>query len=351
MREHPVPQNVTSYEFHLVGNMTLKQFLELAAGCVLGLLVYSTNLPNIIKLPIIITLVAIGAMIAFVPFEGRPLDQWFIALIRAIYRPTEFYWKKSAPIPSFFEYTAGKNVRTEEEFDLSPYKHQRILDYISSLPTQPPLSQLDQQESSQISAVMNLFDQVSIQTTQLDVVPEFQKPNFTPTQHRLTPITQLQSAEQTTITSTIQIPEMPAVVVEASAEVSTPSKSTSVAPEQTTVFSTTQSQNQILSSAQQITTSTQLPFPKKPTQPNVVVGMVFDQIGNIVDQAIVEIIDSQGMPVRAVRTNSIGQFYITTPLKDGHYTVSVEKVGVRFSPEQLHLCNTLLDPLEIRAVA
>ena len=41
MQQHPVPQNVTQYQFRLVGDMTLKQFLELAGGMLLAYLIYA----------------------------------------------------------------------------------------------------------------------------------------------------------------------------------------------------------------------------------------------------------------------------------------------------------------------
>jgi hypothetical protein len=77
--------------------------------------------------------------------------------------------------------------------------------------------------------------------------------------------------------------------------------------------------------------------------------MVFDQTGNLADNAIVEITDLEGMPARAVRTNKIGQFFISTPLKDGEYYVKVEKEGILFPTQKLTLNNTILEPLEIRA--
>ena len=36
MDAHPIPQNVTSFQFKLVGEMTLKQFLYLATGMVIA---------------------------------------------------------------------------------------------------------------------------------------------------------------------------------------------------------------------------------------------------------------------------------------------------------------------------
>jgi hypothetical protein len=38
MKEHPIPQDITNYRFHIVGSMTLKQFGECAAGVIIALI-------------------------------------------------------------------------------------------------------------------------------------------------------------------------------------------------------------------------------------------------------------------------------------------------------------------------
>ncbi|KKR52786.1 MAG: hypothetical protein UT88_C0021G0001, partial [Candidatus Woesebacteria bacterium GW2011_GWD2_40_19] len=38
MEQHPIPQNISSYQFRLVGDMTLKQFFQLAGGFLVGLI-------------------------------------------------------------------------------------------------------------------------------------------------------------------------------------------------------------------------------------------------------------------------------------------------------------------------
>ena len=98
MIEHPIPQNISSYQFHLVGDMTLKQFLELAGGVLLAWLIWSAALPAIIKWPLSIFAAISGFAMAFLPVEERPLDQWIIAFFTAIYRPTLFSWKKTKTI-------------------------------------------------------------------------------------------------------------------------------------------------------------------------------------------------------------------------------------------------------------
>lgn len=368
MQEHPVPQNVTSYEFHLIGNMTLKQFLELSAGCVLGLVVYSTNLPGVIKWPLIILAVAIGAFAAFVPFEGRPLDQWFYAFIKAIYRPTEFYWKKSEEIPDYFTFTVTTK-HVEAEFDLSPYKQQRIKEYISSLPAEAELAPLDALEQQRLGSVMTLFQQVTVD--QVQVTAKTEKPDLTSQVRTLQPLQHLVQTEQTLPASETQVvqsanptsePQLNTTIIPQSATIAT-DKSYAEEQQKLSVASLPQQSDtvQVFSSSsqdftapittQQAQTSDALPFPQKPTQPNVIVGMVFDSQGNSVDNAIVEITDTNGMPVRAVKTNLVGQFFITTPLNNGNYFINIEKAGSTFPTIELALENTLVDPLDIRASA
>ena len=95
MQQHPIPQNVTQYQFRLVGDMTLKQFLELAGGMVLAYLFFASNLIFIVKWPLVILSLLFGAGLAFFPIEDRPLDQWITNFIKAIYQPTRFTWQKT----------------------------------------------------------------------------------------------------------------------------------------------------------------------------------------------------------------------------------------------------------------
>src|SRR6266404_3024588 len=106
--QHPVPQNISSYQFHLVGDMTLKQFLELAAGVVVGVILYATGLPGIIKWPLIGISVIFGAALAFVPLEERPLEQWVVAFFRSVYSPTLFHWEKNDATKYFQEEPDGQ---------------------------------------------------------------------------------------------------------------------------------------------------------------------------------------------------------------------------------------------------
>lgn len=94
IEQHPIPQDVSGYKFRLVGEMTLQQFIWLAAGIIIALIIYSSPLPFFFKYPIATIFACLGAGIAFIPIEGRPLDKWLIAFIKSIYAPTLFVWQK-----------------------------------------------------------------------------------------------------------------------------------------------------------------------------------------------------------------------------------------------------------------
>jgi hypothetical protein len=49
-----------------------------------------------------------------------------------------------------------------------------------------------------------------------------------------------------------------------------------------------------------------------------------------------------------MKTNSLGQFYTSTPLSPGTYIIEVDKMGVNFAPQQIVVNDTILSPIELR---
>lgn len=95
MEQHAVPQDITGFQFKLVGDWTLKQFGELAFGIIIAYIIASTSWHPLIKWPLTVLFGLLGIGLAFVPIEERPLDIWIINFFRAIYKPTYYIWKKS----------------------------------------------------------------------------------------------------------------------------------------------------------------------------------------------------------------------------------------------------------------
>ena len=99
MEQHPIPRQITSFEFKLIGFMTLKQFLYLVLFMPLG---YIASV--IFPLPFVNVLVglavaALGVALAFLPVNDRPLDIWIRNIWKRLNSPTQFtYHKHNQPI-------------------------------------------------------------------------------------------------------------------------------------------------------------------------------------------------------------------------------------------------------------
>lgn len=397
MREHPIPQDITSYRFHIIGSMTLKQFGELALGVIIAMIFYKTNLVFPIKWFFILASVGMGAAAAFVPIEERPLDHWIITFFRIMYKPTQFFWRKMPTIPAPFLYEPSSAITNQApELDLTPVRRDRIKQYLQSVKT-PALQNAE--EVDQNSRIQNILETFKTQpvTTVSTVKHVEQKPDLsvrvrkmrtdtvipptTSTEVTLftapplempvpTPQTDLQMdtvpgdtlpSETTTHPqpgiSEVVIPEQQAITIEnAHAAAVEPLLSTpaAVAPIGDRAYIPTQqpaaTPDPTMAQAAPASFNTQLPFPTTPDIPNKLVGMVLSPTAELITDAIVEIHAADGTILRAVKTNALGQFFISTPLTDGQYTLVVEKDGVAFEPQHITLTGGIVPPIEVRSI-
>ncbi len=152
MESHPIPQQISSYQFRLVGNMTLKQFFQLGGGALVAVLIYATNLYPLIKWPLILISVSLGAALAFLPFEERPLSRWILAFFRSIYAPTVYIWKKEANYQFFQEETTSSPVQP------APVEKQ-LEEYLQKVPNEAEgsVSKLESSEKSLLKRFTDLF--------------------------------------------------------------------------------------------------------------------------------------------------------------------------------------------------
>ena len=137
MQEHLIPQDISNYKFHLIGELDLKQFGECMAGVIIAVIVNQMSWPDIIKWPIMIASVGIGLLAAFVPIGGQPVSHWIIIFFKALFSPTKFYWRKQTVIPSYFTYELPANNRefleANSTFNDSPARKHKALAYFSTL--------------------------------------------------------------------------------------------------------------------------------------------------------------------------------------------------------------------------
>ncbi len=306
MDQHPVPQNISSYEFRLVGDMTLKQFFQLAGGIAVGLLFYRSPFPFFIKYPFAFISVLGGILLAFVPLQGRPFSQWIMAFIKAVYSPTEFFWH---PDP-----VAVTAPPTAPEVEAQPIKPE----------VTNPLDQLETQMVSKFTELFNSVTHHSVPPISTPPVIERSVPPPSPTPAPL-PQTPLPEPKMSTPFYASNRQFLEAVGLTPAARY-TPLTGSEYITNSLSVFT--------------------------PTQPNILAGIVVDGSGQIIEGAILEIAEkASGLPVRALRSNKLGQFQIATPLPNGEYVITTDKDGFLFDPLVIVTSGQIIQPIEIKAKA
>lgn len=97
-----MPRQITSFEFKLIGFMTLHQFLYLIISFPLGFIVYKLFPIPIINIALGAVVALFGVALAFLPINERPLDVWIKNLIRRLNSPTQYlYHKNNSPLTIF----------------------------------------------------------------------------------------------------------------------------------------------------------------------------------------------------------------------------------------------------------
>ncbi|MDO8741838.1 MAG: PrgI family protein [Candidatus Roizmanbacteria bacterium] len=103
MEQHPIPRQITSFEFKLIGFLTIKQFIYLLIFIPIGVIVYYVFPVPILNILLGIMVGSIGAILAFVPINDRPMEVWIKNLIKRLTSPTQYFFKKQNPAIYFLK--------------------------------------------------------------------------------------------------------------------------------------------------------------------------------------------------------------------------------------------------------
>lgn len=98
---HRIPQNVTAYESRIIGNFTPRQFIYLAIGGVIVMLLFMLPIPTILRFIGIAITAPISVAFALASFDGRRTDTWILSFSQAVLKPTLRVWQKEAVPPEF----------------------------------------------------------------------------------------------------------------------------------------------------------------------------------------------------------------------------------------------------------
>lgn len=332
MESHPVPQNVTSFEFHLIGDMTIKQFAYLATGLVTAYLLFIFLFPAspLFAVPLIALTAGLGVAFAFLPIGDRPLDHWTIAFFKAVYSPTKrIYQIGSKPA------------------DLKDPQFQNRLNlYLGNFsPTVLPVTTPQVAARKPTPAAKGLEITRLLSVAQQNSTPVFTKPTAIPkpqpaiNQNVSALVAQVIQQNQQLKAQLAQMQHLPPQQPVAAP----PPPVLPATPQPAPVTPRPQP-------AQINYANTQIKIPPLTVSgPNIIAGTVISQSGVPVDGAIVIITNQNNIPVRAVKTSRMGQFTGATSLPDGEYVLSCEKDGFSCQPVKVTLKGELLTPLTIHA--
>lgn len=99
MEQHSIPRQMTSFEFKLIGFMTLKQFLYLVIFAPAGYIVFIIFPIPLLNILLGLAVGFLGVALAFMPINERPLDVWIKNIWKRLNSPTQFtYHKHNQPI-------------------------------------------------------------------------------------------------------------------------------------------------------------------------------------------------------------------------------------------------------------
>ena len=338
MENHPIPQDITGFKFKLIGSITIKQFLYLLAGGALALIVYLLPGGIALKLPFMLTFFGIGASLAFLPIEGRPMDTMLINFIRALPSENQYVYKKRGVNFAHYAFlqppkpTAKEKEGAETKND-SDTKRSLLRNQLRAHYDRP-----DEKETVFLKNIKGYFDTETVNNIRMtDLTPNDTLPKNIveekleePVQEAAVPVVAAQviTEPEPTISAPLAMP-MPQEneAVEKITHVDTNSNARTVIPE-----------SQIRAG-----------FPTLPDIPNVILGIVKDPRGRVLPNILVEVIDQNNIPVRAFKTNALGQFASATPLPAGTYRVffdDAQKVH-EFEATEITLTNQIFNPLEI----
>lgn len=132
MQEHPVPRQITTFEFKLIGELTLKQFGYLAGAAVFTILIYFL-LPSTLYLNIIFAAIPalMGIGFAFVPVNERPMDVWLKNLVKRMSSASQYYYKKNNKPPKIL---LGVVLPPKEQLEKYLTAQQKLNEYLQKKP-------------------------------------------------------------------------------------------------------------------------------------------------------------------------------------------------------------------------
>lgn len=352
MENHPIPQDVTGFKFKLIGSITVKQFLYLLGFGILATIMFVLHINPFIKIPLMLLFAGIGASLAFVPIEGRPMDVMITNFAKTVPNENRFIYKKRgvsiAHYDVFTQPIIKPQITAQIPTNQSSSNNKKVL---LERRLRDTTFRPDDQETKFLKNINSIFDTGApaaiVTPVAQPIVASVQKP----IEETAETVNKTAVFQEQKPASAVQAPVAPNPVMDPgqraqsdqeyqfkkaqeSASAPTP------APEQNPVGTTVP------------TSAPKVGFPSLPDVGNVIMGTVCDPRGRTLPNVLVEVIDNNNVPVRAFKTNALGQFASATPLPNGTYKIILDDPQKQhdFQEVNVDLDGSIFMPLQMISV-
>ncbi len=395
--DHPIPQDITGFQFKLIGSMTIKQFAYVAGGVVIAWILYVLPLFIFIKIPLVLACAGIGAAFAFLPVQGRPLDAMIVNFFKAVFAPTQFVYLK--PEETISDQDKSKiSEFNKKRLSIAEMSEKQLREFLENLPKGG--NTLDKKEMVFFQS-LNEYNQAAPSQSSPSYVAEHayanksapqqsQQTQTTP-QPKLTPSPDaVGQNEDLKKTAALLEKELREAKANEASQTKVDSQEYLMAHQK--VLELQKNLNDLLFQKQQLETklmdlqktmenqgkkvyspstvsqealketkfvrtvpqnmTKSVGLPSTSEFPNIISGIVKDPRGNPLSNILVEVKDQQGNAVRAFKTNALGQFASATPLANGAYTIEFEdpREQNRFDSVAFETKGEVLLPIEVISV-
>lgn len=387
MENHPIPQDITGFQFKLIGDMTVKQFAYIAVGVFFGWLFFVSPLHDFIKIPLAISFIAFGVALAFIPVQGRPLDTMIANFFKAVFSPTQYIYQKQGANLAMQNSPTGPNgnISSDQQFRqfLNKFpKHKNKLDekesvFFQSLAAvsapvvqenvvpanipshafanQAPDGQVNMPQANtpktadEILSSENLLKTAAVLEKELAQAKateakqgQVDSQSFTETHQK---VLELQNNLNEMLSQKQDLEKRLVEMQKTAGKSQGPVFSASIAKETPTA------QTQYVRSIPQNMTKS-VGLPNTPEFPNLLTGIVKDPRGNPLGNILVEVKDAEGNAVRAFKTNALGHFASATALNNGKYTIMFEDIKSqhKFDSISFEANGEVIMPIEVISV-
>lgn len=151
MQQHLVPQNITGFEFKLIGFLTLKEFGYLAAAAIVCFIIYIL-FSSIFRWILIVPVASLGIALSLGEIAGMKFDRWLISFIRAVTSPTQRVWRKETKTIGFLEPQFAHYLRRTTTKTATPQDRRRLKAFLATISTdKSPRGRLDAVEKTKLS--------------------------------------------------------------------------------------------------------------------------------------------------------------------------------------------------------